>query len=96
MTTLIKLYTSQLWAFLRPFVTLLLSQAGQALAAAAMNAVKTVATTYADRDGSAKREAAFELIVADLKKNGIQIGVAVTTSMVNAAIEAAVVNLKVR
>lgn len=94
MSVLIKLYLSKVWSFLRPFVVLFLTSVGQALAAAAVQAVATVGQTYATADGEVKRREAFRLIEQDLRRQGIQIGVQVTTSMINAALEAAVQKVK--
>lgn len=94
MATLIKLYLSTVWTFLRPFALMLMSRAGQALAAAALRAVTIVAETYGDADGESKRQAAFEMIVDDLRRRGVAIGTEVTASMINAALETAVQKIK--
>lgn len=82
----IRMITSDVWDFLHPFIEVFLTEAGQALAKAALSAVSTIATTMNDADGDTKRKAAFELILKDLEAQGIQMG----TSMINAALEAAV------
>ena len=87
----VKLITSSVWTFLRPMVLLFLSQSGQILANAAMSAVAATAESYgAGANGSDKRDAAYRLIVADLQRQGIQLG----ASAINMAIEAAVQKLK--
>lgn len=85
-----KLMWSGVWEFLRPFVTQMMTEAGQILAATAMQAVKIVAETMPAADGSEKRAAAFEKIAADLASLGVNLA----ASTINAAIEAAVVKLK--
>jgi ribosome-associated translation inhibitor RaiA len=90
----LKLVFSKIWDFLAPFVKVFLSSAGNILAASAITAVKTVAQTMGEADGAAKRKAAFTTIVTALKGQGITLGVQVTTSMIYAAIEAAVQKLK--
>ena len=89
----IKILFSKIWDFIAPFVKIFLSSAGQILAASAMEAVKVVATYAMDNDEE-KRHTAFELIVKDLKTKGIELGVQISVSMINAAIEAAVQKLK--
>ena len=88
--TKLKLFFTHLgkdvWEFLKPFIRIFLSEAGSALATAAMSAVATVAETLPDADGDAKRKAAFDLILNDLKAKGIEM----TASMIYSAIEAAV------
>jgi hypothetical protein len=85
-----KIVFSQIWDFLAPFVKIFLSEAGQILAASAIKAVTSVAATMNDADGDTKRKAAFDLIKAELISQGVTLG----TSMINAAIEAAVQKLK--
>lgn len=89
----IKFMFSRIWDFLAPFVKIFISSAGPILAASALQAVQTVATYAIDNDEQ-KRARAFALIVSDLKSKGIGIGVEITTSMINAAIEAAVQKMK--
>lgn len=92
--TRFKLLFSSLWAFLQPFVNVFLSEFGPALAKSALAAVKITAANLAAEPGSVKRENAYTLIVSDLRHQGIQIGAQVTSSMINAALEAAVQKLK--
>ncbi len=86
----VKFFSSEAFDFLKPFIKVLLSNAGKILAAAAVDAVKVVASTYGDSDGETKRKEAFNLIEDHLKQEGINLG----TSMINLAIEAAVSKLK--
>lgn len=89
-----KLFFSSVWGFLQPFVALFLTKAGPLLAAAAISAVKVTAASLQEADGAQKREHAFNLIMDDLKRQGVAMGAEVTTSMVNAAIEVAVQKVK--
>jgi len=84
-----KFFLSDIWIFLQPFVKQLLSDSGRILARSAIRAVTIVAQTMTAADGKDKRQAAFDLILMDMKSSGIEIG----TSMINAALEAAVINL---
>ena len=86
----IKLFFSNIWDFIRPFVIILLSKSGTILASAAISAVTATAQCATGATDEEKRNAAFKLIVEDLKKQGVQVGVEITTSMINAAIELAV------
>jgi hypothetical protein len=90
----LKLITSSIWGFIAPFIRIFLSAAGPALAAAATKAVTATAQYYAGDSSKTKRDVAYDLIVSDLRRQGVEIGTQVTTSMVNAAIEAAVQNFK--
>lgn len=92
MWELIKLYSSSVWGFVRPFVRMFLSKAGPILAKAALAAVR--AQVNSSKTGSDKRDAAFNAIATELKQQGITIGVEVSTYMINAAIEAAVAKVK--
>lgn len=89
-----KLLFSSLWVFLQPFVNIFLSEFGPVLAKSALAAVKVTAANFAAEPGSVKREHAYALIVSDLKYQGIQLGAQVTSSMINAALEAAVQKVK--
>lgn len=66
------------------------ADAGQVLAKSALAAVKAVAENYGDADGDTKRKVAFDLIIGDLKNQGISMA----TSLVYAAIEIAVQKMK--
>lgn len=90
----LKFIFSKMWDFLYPFIKIFLSAAGPILADAALKAVRIVANTNLDDDG--KRKAAYQVIVDDLRDKGINIGVQVTTSMINSAIEAALQKLKAK
>ncbi len=86
----IKFFMSEAWAFIKPFVTQLLTDSGQILARSAMSAVAAIAADMSAADGKTKRDAAFDMILGDLKAHGIELA----TSTINAALEAAVVKLK--
>ena len=90
----IKLFTSGLWDFLGPFVRIFLTKIGPALAKAALAAVIATEKYYAGETGTTKRDEAYKMIVSDLGRQGIEVGVQVTGSMVGAAIEAAVQKMK--
>jgi hypothetical protein len=94
MMEVIKLYWSSIWGFVLPFVRVMLSQAGPVLAAAALSAVKVVAANASGATNSEKRDLALSAVLHDLENQGIKIGVDVSTSMCNAAIEVALQKLK--
>lgn len=89
-----RLLFSSLWVFLQPFVNVFLAEFGPALAKSALAAVKIAAANLSAMPGAVKREHAYDLIVADLKAQGIRLGAEVTASMINAALEAAVQKVK--
>lgn len=93
-TERMKFVFSNMWDFLAPFIKLFLTKAGPVLAAAALSAVKIMAENRSGLTNNQKRDAAYNVIVDDLKTQGLLIGIDVSTSMVNAAIEAAVQKLK--
>lgn len=90
----LKLVFSKIWDFIAPFVKIFLSSAGQILGSVALQVVRNIAQDTTLVTDSDKRSAAFDAIVVDLKGKGIELGLQVTTSMINAAIEAAVQKLK--
>jgi|GEM_PF-2031093 len=90
----LKLMFSKIWDFIAPFVKIFLSSAGQILGSVALQVVRNIAQDTTLVTDSDKRSAAFDAIVVDLKGKGIELGLQVTTSMINAAIEAAVQKLK--
>lgn len=83
-----KILMSGVWEFLLPFFRQMMTQSGQILASAAMAAV--TAAAQGDMTNEERRTAAFNSILADLQKQGISMG----TSIINAALEAAVQKLK--
>jgi len=90
----IKIVSSSIWVFVLPYLRMLLSKAGPILAAAALEAVKVVAANASGATDDQKRNLAFQAIGESLKTQGIAIGVDVSTALVNAAIETAVLKLK--
>lgn len=91
-----KVIFTWVWAFIKPFVKQLMSKAGPILAQAALAAVKATATNMAGASNDQKRDAAYSLIVSELKTQGINVGVDIGVSMVNAALEMAVQQLKAK
>jgi hypothetical protein len=89
----IKIMSSGVWLFVLPFLRSMMKQAGPILAAAALSAVKAAATNTG-ASGTEKRAAALDSIGKELQSQGIKIGVDVSTSLINAALEMAVQKLK--
>lgn len=89
MWTWIKLAASSIGTFLLPFVRIFLSSIGPALAQAATSAVAITAESMLTASGAEKRDAAYKLIVENLKQQGVT----ATALMINSAIEAAVARL---
>lgn len=89
----VKMMSSGIWSFVLPFLRSMMTKAGPILAAAALNAVSVVATN-AGASGSEKRAVALDLIGQELKSQGIRIGVDISSSLVNAALEMALQKLK--
>ena len=87
-----KLFFSSVWSFLAPLVSQFATQAGQLLAAAALEAVSATAASMVAADGAAKRDAAFKAITDKLKTQGIEM----SASLINASIEVAVQKLKAK
>lgn len=85
----IKFIMGPVWDFLAPLIRQLMSAIGPILANAAMTAVTAVEVSMQQSGGEAKRAEAFECIKADLASQGISLA----ASLINAAIEAAVVKL---
>jgi hypothetical protein len=81
---------SNVWAFLKPFVILLLKKEGEILMRASMEAVTAVATNMQGSKGTEKRDAAFSMIVEKLLAEGVE----VATEQINATLEAAVLKIK--
>jgi len=84
----IQFIMSQMWEFLKPFIMVLMSKIGPVLMEAAMDAVTAAAASALDNNE--KRSYAFDIIVDDLKQQGIEIG----ASVINLAIEAAVAKVR--
>lgn len=86
----IKLFFSSVGDFLTPFIKIFLSSAGQLLAEVSLDVVKKVAVDPKCLDSAAKREAAFSQIKEQLSSKGIVLA----SSVIYAAIEAAVQRIK--
>lgn len=84
-----KLVMSSMFDFVLPFLRQLMTAAGPALAQAALAAVAVAAASAGGTTSNEKRDMAYRQIANDLKMQGIQVGVDVTTSMINAALEVA-------
>jgi len=87
-----KFIMSGVWSFLQPFIKVLMAQGGTLLIHASMQAVQAVATDMQGQPGAAKRDAALGIITQRLANEGIQM----TASVINLALEAAVVKLKAK
>lgn len=85
----IKFLMSQAYEFLLPFIKILLSEVGQALIDASLEAVRA-ANSMPGATGAQKRDAAFEII----KNKMASAGVEVAARTINQAIEAAVAKVK--
>ena len=85
----LKIMFSAIGDFLLPFLKQFMSAAGPMILDAAQKAVSTMAQQLA-MPNAEKRDAAFAMITADLKRRGIE----AATSTINGAIEAAVARLK--
>lgn len=93
MWTWLKLATSNIGKFLLPFIQSFFSAMGPVVAASAVNAVGIVQKSMTDAAWRDKRDAAFDLVVKDLKVQGITVGAQVAVSLINRSIEAAVAQL---
>jgi hypothetical protein len=83
---------SDVWDFLAPLIKIFMSEAGQILGQIALGVVMDIAKdpSMVQAGGLAKRQAAFDKIVLELKDKGL----IVAESMINAAIEASVQKIK--
>jgi hypothetical protein len=85
-----KFIMSGVWTFLQPFIKVMLAQGGTLLIHASMDAVRSVATDMQGQPGAVKRDAALGLITQRLASEGVKMA----SSVINLALEAAVVKLK--
>lgn len=90
MWTWIKLATSSIGKFLLPFVRSFFTAMAPVVVSSATRAVQTVAQDMGGADWRERRDAAFDLVVKDLKEQGLVVGVDIAIRLVNKAIEAAV------
>jgi hypothetical protein len=86
----VKVVFSKVLEFLLPLIKKFLADGGLIALQLAFEVVPIIASTMGDSDGESKRKAAYDMI---LKKAASQ-GLILSTSMINAAIEAAVAKLK--
>lgn len=85
---IVSFLTGKVWTFLKPFVTILESQGGQILIAAAENAVSVGFSTAGD--GTAKMTAALASFSVDVAAKGVPF----LENQARALIEAALLNAK--
>lgn len=91
----IKFVSSEMGRWLWPYIRQFMVALAPVVAASATQAVAVVAE-YGLTDNDQKRRDAFRLIEADLKRQGIEVGVHVTVGLVNGAIEGAVRNMNAK
>lgn len=87
----VKLIFSAIGTWVFPLLRSLSTNMGQAVLKQAIVVVKDIAISMAAADNETKRKAAFNAIVASLKKQGLQ---DLESSVINAAIETAVQFMK--
>jgi CTP synthase (UTP-ammonia lyase) len=90
----IKFFFSWLWDFIHPFISQMLSQIGPILAKAAMDAVIATEQNMTGATGADKRNDAYNAILASLESQGLKIGIDVSVSLINSALEMAVQKLQ--
>lgn len=83
-------FIKRAWFWMRPVIALILDEAGPAIAAAAVDVVRDLMDT--EMDGGERREVAQYEIRQRLKKAGID----ASERIINAGIEAAVIQIKGR
>jgi hypothetical protein len=88
----IKFILSWLWKFLKPFITIFLTELGRAVAEAAMTAVTTAANMPDGTSNEKRRKAAY----AYTKRILLDEGHEARDSMIYAAIEVALQALKTK
>jgi hypothetical protein len=82
------IFTSELKSFLVPLLKIYLTEAGKQLLYVAFGAVKIMAQR--DIPNDERHKMASEMIETELKRRGLELG----TSLINSAIETAVIRLK--
>lgn len=97
--TVFKLFFSNIFTYLKPWLELFMKRANTAILAAADKAVLVVAESYImtgneDLDDRQRRELAFKAIGDELKLQGLTIGVDVARSLIWDAIQVAVVKAR--
>jgi hypothetical protein len=86
----LKLIGSKIFQFFLPLIQRFVQESGPIILAMALKYVPQIAATMGDKDGEEKRKAVVALMLAECKEKGI----AVSMSMINAAIEIAYTYLK--
>ena len=89
-TERLKFVASGVFDFLLPFIKQLITDEGKMLIQVTIQAVTTAATTMPNATGAEKRDAVFAMIVTKMASSGYQIA----TSVINSAIETAVLKIK--
>lgn len=82
----IKLVGSQIFEFFLPLIQKFLQEGGLFALQMAFKYVPQIAATMSDKSGEEKRKEVFRLIMEEATAKGLSL----STSMINAAIEAAV------
>ena len=90
----VKFIWSWLWAFLKPFIRTFLTEVGRAVLMSARSAVLVAGSMPEGTSNEKRRKAAFAAIERDMKNIGYDIGFQVTESMINSAIEVALLGVK--
>ena len=86
----IKLFGSKVFEFLLPLIKTFAKEGGLIALQLAFEVIPVIAMTHKGKSGDEKRAEAFKQIMDVAKTKGITL----STSMVNAAIEAAVAKIK--
>jgi len=86
----IKLFGSQIWEYVWPLIQKFLQEGGLVALQMAFIYVPQIAASMGDANGEAKRAEVIRLMLEEAKARGLTL----STSMINAAIEAAVAKLK--
>ena len=85
----LKFIGSSIFDFCLPFMKQMMKASGPILAKAALAAVKIVAAHYQGKTSNEKRDAALDIVISDLKSQGIVVGKDIGMSLVNTALEVA-------
>ena len=86
----VKIFFSQTWDFIYPFIKQFMSEEGTMILMMALNVCAEIQSTMGDADGEAKRSEALARLEAALMAQGFKIAL----SVLNSAIEMAVAKLK--
>jgi LL-H family phage holin len=88
--TTIKAFFSASWVVIYPFIAQFMSEAGALALQMAPSVVAVIEETMGQEDGAAKRQEAFNRILAAFEAQGIKIA----ASVIYSAIEAAVAKMR--